>query len=108
MAARNYEDFLQVMYRYVMHSMFLTIAIQCAIPVFHGLLPEPHNTKIVRLLFTFSHWHGLAKLCMHTEMTLQILNVATTDLGAQLHAFQSDTCINFKTFELKHKAKSRQ
>ncbi|KAJ6619167.1 hypothetical protein B0H10DRAFT_1794003 [Mycena sp. CBHHK59/15] len=49
MAARNYEDLLQ-----------------CAIPVFEGLLPEPHNNTVLNLLFTFAEWHVLAKLRMHT------------------------------------------
>ena len=85
-----------------------TIAVQCAIPVFQGLLPEPHNTKILRLLFTFAHWHGLAKLRMHTDATLQILDVATTDLGKQLRAFQRDTCAGFETLELKREAEARK
>jgi hypothetical protein len=86
----------------------LTILIKCAIPVFQGLLPEPHNTKVLRLLFTFAHWHGLAKLRMHTDATLQILDVATTDLGEQLRAFQRDTCASFETFELKREAEARK
>ena len=85
-----------------------TIAVQCAIPVFQGLLPEPHNTKILRLLFTFAHWHGLAKLRMHTDATLQILDVATTDLGKQLRAFQRDTCAGFETLELKREAEASE
>jgi len=40
--------------------------IQCAIPVFEGLLPELHNTHVLKLLFDLAHWHGLAKLQMHT------------------------------------------
>lgn len=86
----------------------LTIPIQCAIPVFQGLLPEPHNTKVLRLLFTFAHWHGLAKLRMHTDATLQILDIATTDLGEQLRAFQQDTCASFETLELKREAEARK
>ena len=86
----------------------LTIPIQCAIPVFQGLLPEPHNTKVLRLLFTFAHWHGLAKMRMHTDATLQILDVATTDLGEQLRAFQRDTCASFETLELKREAEARK
>ena len=51
--------------------------IQCAIPVFEGLLPEPHNTRVLKLLFDLAHWHGLAKLQMHMEATLELLSQAT-------------------------------
>ena len=91
-----------------MTSLSDTITKQCAIPVFQGLLPEPHNTKVLQLLFTFAHWHGLAKLRLHTDATLQILDVTTTDLGNQLRAFQSDTCASFETLELKREAEARQ
>jgi hypothetical protein len=86
----------------------LTITVKCAIPVFQGLLPEPHNTKVLRLLFAFAHWHGLAKLRMHTDDTLQILDLATTGLGNQLRAFQNETCASFETFELKRETAARQ
>ena len=62
---------------------------KCAIPVFEGLLPEPHNSKVLELLFTFAHWHGLAKLWMHNEATLNLLDDETTILGTQLRDFQS-------------------
>ncbi|RDB18725.1 hypothetical protein Hypma_014644 [Hypsizygus marmoreus] len=42
MAARNFEDFLQLTSPW----MF-----QCAMPVFQGLLAEPYNSQILRLLF---------------------------------------------------------
>jgi hypothetical protein len=35
---------------------------QDAIPVFTGLLPEPHDGQVSKLLFVLAHWHGLAKL----------------------------------------------
>ncbi|KZP03474.1 hypothetical protein FIBSPDRAFT_693271, partial [Athelia psychrophila] len=57
LAARDYEDLLQ-----------------CAIPVLDGLLPEPYNTEILTLIFICSHWHALAKLRMHTDCTLKLLD----------------------------------
>ncbi|KIM83848.1 hypothetical protein PILCRDRAFT_68635, partial [Piloderma croceum F 1598] len=48
--------------------------LQCAIPVFDGLLPEPHNSAVLDLLFVIAHWHGLAKLHMHHDLTLDILD----------------------------------
>ncbi|KAG2155200.1 uncharacterized protein EDB93DRAFT_1247691 [Suillus bovinus] len=71
MAARNFEDLLQ-----------------CSIPVFDGLLPVPHNKVLMNLLFTMSHWHGLAKLRMHSDITLKILDQQTTHLGEQFRHFK--------------------
>ncbi|KAJ7163030.1 hypothetical protein C8R46DRAFT_813181, partial [Mycena filopes] len=42
MAAQDFEDILQ-----------------CYIPVFEGLLPEPHNTIVLDLLYTFAYWHAV-------------------------------------------------
>ncbi|EDR09226.1 uncharacterized protein LACBIDRAFT_296661 [Laccaria bicolor S238N-H82] len=83
LAARNYEDLLQ-----------------CAIPVFEGLLPEPYNTAILDLLFTCAEWHALAKLRLHTETTLGWLEQSTTDPRQQLRRFVTHTCPAFATKEL--------
>ncbi|KAF7976901.1 hypothetical protein HWV62_5461, partial [Athelia sp. TMB] len=91
LAARDYEDLLQ-----------------CCIPVFDGLLPEPHNTTILFLLFTFGHWHGLAKLRMHTDLSVGLLESETEQLFAQLRHFADTTCAEFDTHELRREAESRQ
>ncbi|KJA19627.1 hypothetical protein HYPSUDRAFT_143405, partial [Hypholoma sublateritium FD-334 SS-4] len=83
MAARNYEDLLQ-----------------CAIPVFDGLLDPEHDRAISTLLFTVAEWHTLAKLRMHTDLTLGWLHECTATLGKQLRRFQSYTCSFFDTREL--------
>ena len=74
---------------------------QCIIPVFEGLLPEPHNSSILRLLFICAHWHGLAKLRMHTDHTLKILEETTTSIGTAFRKFTDKTCPAFNTRELK-------
>ncbi|KAG1835330.1 hypothetical protein DFJ58DRAFT_670434 [Suillus subalutaceus] len=91
MAARDFDDILQ-----------------CAIPVFDGLLPEPHNRNVLTLLSTCASWHALAKLRMHTDETLKLLDVATATLGKQFRHFQKITCSAFKTHELKREAERRQ
>ncbi|KIK80935.1 hypothetical protein PAXRUDRAFT_15518 [Paxillus rubicundulus Ve08.2h10] len=63
LAAQDFEDLLQ-----------------CAIPVFNNLLPSPYNEIIFNLLFELVTWHGLAKLQMHTDTTLGLLNTSTTCL----------------------------
>lgn len=70
------------------------------IPVFDGLLPEPHNTIILRLLFICAHLHGLAKLRMHTANTLDIFDEATRRIGAEFRALKRKTCAAFATTEL--------
>ncbi|KAG2741806.1 hypothetical protein P692DRAFT_201726163 [Suillus brevipes Sb2] len=91
MAARDFEDLLQ-----------------CAIPVFDALLPEPHNTYVLTLLGTCARWHALAKLRMHTDETIDLLDTNTVALGKQLRHFQKHTCMAFKTQELKREAERRQ
>ncbi|KAH9931348.1 uncharacterized protein B0H18DRAFT_1116505 [Fomitopsis serialis] len=82
LAARDFEDILQ-----------------CAIPCFEGLLPEPHDSNVRILLFTLAYWHGLAKLRMHTDSSLALLDTATTALGEALRQFEAVTCPAFTTQE---------
>ncbi|KAG2345692.1 hypothetical protein BDR05DRAFT_974997 [Suillus weaverae] len=91
MAARNFEDLLQ-----------------CSIPVFDGLFPDAHNHIIIDLLFTLSHWHGLAKLCMHSDLTLDILDQQTTDLGEQFRRFKDEVCPSYHTQELNRETKKKR
>jgi hypothetical protein len=62
---------------------------------------------VVRLLFVMAHWHGLAKLRMHTDTTLDMMDAVTSDLGTKLRAFQQKTCAIFKTKELRREANAR-
>ena len=70
------------------------------IPVFEGLLDEPHNNNILLLLFTFAEWHTLAKLRLHTDGTLDWLDQSTKELGTQIRKFARHTCSCFDTVEL--------
>ncbi|KIK32965.1 hypothetical protein CY34DRAFT_45160, partial [Suillus luteus UH-Slu-Lm8-n1] len=79
----------------------------CSIPVFDGLLPAPHNQILMNLLFTMSHWHGLAKLRMHSDITLEILNQQTTHLGEQFHHFSDKVCAAYQTMELDREVGAR-
>lgn len=73
MATQNFKDILQVCVRnpIVFHELIL---LKCSIPVFDGLLPNDHNKVIMNLLFIMAHWHALVKLCMHSDLTHEILN----------------------------------
>ena len=83
LAGRDYEDLLQ-----------------CAIPVFEGLFPAPHDQLITDLLFTLATWHACAKLRLHTESTLTYLDDTTKLLGQSMRRFVSTTCTAFVTREL--------
>jgi hypothetical protein len=88
---------------YILHLTML----QCAIPVFDGLLPEPHNNAVLDLLFVMAHWHGLAKLRMHHDLTLDIMESVTVNLGKLLRSFSDITCSAFATKELRREADAR-
>ncbi|KAF8594868.1 hypothetical protein BDV93DRAFT_458210 [Ceratobasidium sp. AG-I] len=81
LAGRDWEDILQ-----------------CCIPCFEGLFPEPHSQDVSVLVFTLAQWHAFAKLCMHTESTLHALDAHTTVLGRRLRRFQKSSS-TFRTTE---------
>ena len=85
------------------HTIF-----QCSIPVFEGLLPEPHNKQLMTVLFRLAEWHALAKLRVHTETTLAALEKVTTIVGRELRKFHNVTCASFHTVELPNEAAARQ
>ena len=60
------------------------------------------------LLFTCAYWHGLAKLRMHTDETLTLLDAVTERLGQRLRHFQLKTCAAFNTQELKRETEHRR
>ncbi|KDQ54663.1 hypothetical protein JAAARDRAFT_696959 [Jaapia argillacea MUCL 33604] len=90
LAGHDYEDILQ-----------------CAMPCFDGLFPEPHNVIIQDLLFVLGYWHFLAKLRMHTDSSLVVLDDTTTALGMELRRFESTTCRAFVTKETEAECAAR-
>lgn len=83
LAAQDFEDILQ-----------------CAIPVFEGLLPELYNTIVLDLLFELATWHAFRKLHMHMETTLFHFDNSTTCLGIAMQKFSQECCMAFKTYDL--------
>ena len=59
------------------------------------------------LLFTCAYWHALAKLRMHTDETLALLDTVTKLFGKRLRHFQQTTCSAFDTRELKQEVDRR-
>jgi len=54
-----------------------------------------------------SHWHGLAKLRMHSELTLEIMDEVTSAVGRQFRAFKATVCSSFETHELRQEVEAR-
>lgn len=75
--------------------------------MFDGLLPESHNQAIMRLLFIMAHWHALAKLHMHNDCTLNVMQAVTVSLGNELRKFSQTTCSAFETKELRKEYNAR-
>ena len=82
-------------------------SLQCAIPAFASLLPEPHNGVVMKLLFICAQWHALAKLQLHHDLTVNLLECTTSLLGAQMRLFYRDTCCKVATKELPREAEAR-
>ncbi|KAI1789115.1 hypothetical protein LXA43DRAFT_923997 [Ganoderma leucocontextum] len=91
MAARDFENILK-----------------CIIPCFEGLLPEAHNDAILTLLFVSAYWHALAKMRMHTEASLALLDSTTTVLGCEIRCFSQVTCAAFPTRETQKEYDARK
>jgi len=54
----------------------------------------------MKLLYQTVEWHGLAKLRVHTQVTLDHLELLTNEYGCLMRSFQDLTCSKFKTQEL--------
>lgn len=77
-------------------------------PVFEGLLPPEHEGIVQTLIFRLAEWHALAKLRLHTDETLALLDQALRRLSAQVRRFQRVTCAAFETKELPQESAQRQ
>jgi len=85
----------------------LNCILQCSVPAFEGLLPEPHNVILMGVLFHMAEWHALAKLRMHTDDTLATLERTTETLYSRVREFCATTCTVFKTRELPREKQAR-
>ena len=86
-------------------SQALLIDDQCAIPAFDRLfLNDKDNKNILGLLFLLSTWHAYAKLCLHTDTTLEMFESICTVLCQALRHFAAVTCPRYATKELPQEA----
>ena len=68
--------------------------------MFEGLLPELFNRMLLWLLYKAAKWHALAKLRMHMDSTLGILEAVTREFGHLMRQFHNRTLDVFDTVEL--------
>ncbi|KAI9454839.1 hypothetical protein HD554DRAFT_2178754 [Boletus coccyginus] len=60
------------------------------------------------VLYRCAEWHALAKLRMHTEASLSLLNKASKQLGSILRKFRDETAEVYRTLELPREYAARQ
>lgn len=108
LAARDFEDLLQVRGKYCRITVSRRwLRPQCSIPCFDGLLKPEHNEQILTLLYVILSWHALAKLRIHTDITINKLRICTVRLGKELRSFQKDVCVHYDTYETAREAQAR-
>jgi hypothetical protein len=54
-----------------------------------------------------AHWHGLAKLRMHSDLTLEIMDHVMSALGQQFCQFKATVCNAYGTRELGQEVRAR-
>lgn len=54
-----------------------------------------------------AHWHGLAKLRMHSDLTLSIMDEVTSSVGQQFREFKATVCSAYDTHELRQEILAR-
>lgn len=62
----------------------------------------------MKLLYRTAEWHALAKLRMHSDSTLLLLEELTTEFGQLIRQFRDLTCSQFKTVELSRETAARK
>ena len=110
MAARNFDDILQVCHDTILVLILFEITaapLQCCIPCFEGLFPAPHDDSIQELLFLTATLHALHKLRMHTDTTLDITDHIFEQFADSLRSFESKTCAAFEARELAKEVRAR-
>jgi len=61
----------------------------------------------MKLLYRTAEWHALAKLRMHSDTSLSLLEELTTEFGDLLRKFRDLTCSKFSTVELPRETTAR-
>lgn len=81
--------------------------LQCAISPFDKMVPEPLNSLFADLLFIAADCHGGIKMRMHTDRSLDELEIVTQDLGKYLRRLRTESA-DLPTKELPREVRARQ
>ncbi len=76
-------------------------------PAFEGLLNKKNCDIVADLLFELANWHALAKLRLHTSVTLELFRAATDHMYAAVRKFTRTTCKDYITVELTRESEAR-
>ena len=85
----------------------MLICTQVMIPAYEGLLPLPHNRTVLELLFELANTHALAKLRLHTEVTVDLLEVSTDHMYHAMDKFARTTCPAYDVYERADEVEAR-
>lgn len=107
LAARDFEDLLQVRCNVTFAFHYCKLIFQCSIPAFEHLFEREHNQRLMKLLFRLAQWHALAKLRLHTDPTLEWLEKTTVEVGKLMREFRDKSAAKFATFELPREQDAR-
>ena len=66
--------------------------LQCALPLFEGLLPDEHNKKVLNMLYLLASAYTSSKLHMHTDKTVTENKNLISLLGESIRQFTKYTC----------------
>lgn len=79
LAGHNFEDILQVGSTSI--SVQCLISFLCVIPCIEDILEEDDNQIVLDLMFDLATFHALAKMRVHVDYTVTLLDHMTTSLG---------------------------
>ena len=63
---------------------------------------------VLRLLYKAAEWHALAKLRLHTDSTLSLLEAVTREFGRLMRKFRDKTSDEFDTVDLPRETGARK
>lgn len=77
------------------------------LPVFEGLMLVHDDQTVAKMLFKLANWHALAKLRLHTELTVDIFRMATGHMTASMRHFAATMCEEWETHKLPKEVDAR-
>ncbi len=80
---------------------------QTVMPAIEDLLPTADEQPVQDMLFELAVWHALAKLRLHTDVTLEIFRASTQHMYEAVRTFATVVCPRHETRESPRQAQAR-